>query len=467
MSLTQGCSPLLNPLQLSNTHSERIPHRNSTIAISTTSQSLEYSYQPHSLPLSAPPVNHPPASWNNATQSSHRISSRLTYISRPSSRLSERIPQPSIQEDEPSVFSHADIRTFEGGEDSPSGLHEPSTNDTVLVHSLALHTSSSPSPQLQERSPLSRPITTASPPASHAISSLSPPSEQQSILPRHQSLAAATITSALPETQIAPQAIPSPSTHPEQRISIHRNPPQSLSRPVSVVSSLPHSPVHAIATPRPTLIFAIASDDPAEVRRVLESGEASPNDDVGPQSALAFALTSGQLKHRTEIVKLLLAYGANPASVKTMGSEGGGGTQTNYPRAEDEEGYVERDFEEEVKRKSVNPLDAADPATRYYISRAEAPQTRRASALIHRSFFRPLTKVRYEMVGQDRALEQLFRVLSMPSLAPIVVLLCGMSSQLHLVVRVSLILCQCSGPSGHGKSLLARRCQWRLLSNVL
>lgn len=65
---------------------------------------------------------------------------------------------------------------------------------------------------------------------------------------------------------------------------------------------------------------------------------------------------------------------------------------------------------------------------RYYLTRASAPQTRRASSLIHRSFFRPLTQVRYDLVGQDRALEQLFRVLSMPSMAPIVVLLCGASS---------------------------------------
>ena len=62
---------------------------------------------------------------------------------------------------------------------------------------------------------------------------------------------------------------------------------------------------------------------------------------------------------------------------------------------------------------------------RYYIERADSPQTRRASALIHRSYFRPLTRVRYDLIGQDRVLEQLFRVLSMPSMAPIVVLLCG------------------------------------------
>lgn len=93
----------------------------------------------------------------------------------------------------------------------------------------------------------------------------------------------------------------------------------------------------------------------------------------------------------------------------------------------------------------------ADPAAddghtvdfRYYVERADAPHTRRTSALIHRSFFRPLARVRYELIGQDCVLEQLFRVLSMQSrglsVAPIVVLLCG--------------------PSGHGKSLLARKCE--------
>jgi len=193
-------------------------------------------------------------------------------------------------------------------------------------------------------------------------------------------------------------------------------------RPPSVL----RSPVHAIATPRPTLLFAIASDDVNEVRRVLESGESGPNDDVGPQSALAFAVTANQLKHKQEIIKLLLAHGANPSGLNDLQSSA---TSRSVSPSESQPGG----------QTPAAPalLDQLDPATRYFISRAEAPQTRRASALIHRSFFRPLTKVRYDMIGQDRALEQLFRVLSMPSAAPIVVLLCG--------------------PSGHGKSLLARR----------
>lgn len=189
-------------------------------------------------------------------------------------------------------------------------------------------------------------------------------------------------------------------------------PPATLvpSRPPSVLLS----PVHAIATPRPTLLFAIASDDVNEVKRVLESGEAGPNDDVGPQSALAFAVTANQLKHKQEIIKLLLAHGANPSVLTELPSAAS--SRAVSPTGSQHGG-------EPLAQGGI--LETLDPATRYFISRAEAPQTRRASALIHRSFFRPLTKVRYDMIGQDRALEQLFRILSMPSAAPIVVLLCG------------------------------------------
>ncbi|KAJ7029379.1 P-loop containing nucleoside triphosphate hydrolase protein [Mycena alexandri] len=160
------------------------------------------------------------------------------------------------------------------------------------------------------------------------------------------------------------------------------------------------------ATPRPTLLFAIASDDPEAVRRVLEAGEAQATDSAGPegQTALQFTLANKQLSKRLEIARVLLAFGAQ------------GGEAEEVP-------------------------GAIDPAMKYYVQRAGEEHARRSSALIHRSFFRPLTRVRYELVGQDRALEQLFRVLSIHSqrlaVQPVVVLLCG--------------------PSGHGKSLLARK----------
>ncbi|TFK88323.1 P-loop containing nucleoside triphosphate hydrolase protein [Polyporus arcularius HHB13444] len=184
--------------------------------------------------------------------------------------------------------------------------------------------------------------------------------------------------------------------------------------------SLLIEPVHAIATPRPTLLFALASDDVDEVRRVLENGDAGPNDDVGPLSALAFTLANDKLKNKMQMVKMLLAHGADTTALRD-------------PEAEERAEVSSRRGSGRLSKL----LENVDPATRYYIERADSPQTRRTSALIHRSYFRPLTRVRYDLIGQDRVLEQLFRVLSMPSMAPIVVLLCG--------------------PSGHGKSLLARK----------
>ncbi|KAH7909866.1 P-loop containing nucleoside triphosphate hydrolase protein [Hygrophoropsis aurantiaca] len=190
--------------------------------------------------------------------------------------------------------------------------------------------------------------------------------------------------------------------------------------------------MHAIATPKPTLLFAIASDDVEQVRKVLESGDAGPNDQVGPQSALAFALTNDNLTHKNEIVKALLAYGADPAALRDPNLN----PAPHTPLADESDvaSFIDHP-------PPATTLEGMDPATRYFVSRADAAHTRQTSQLIHRSFFRPLTRVRYDVVGQDRALEQLFRVLSTHSqrlsVTPIVVLLCG--------------------PSGHGKSLLARK----------
>ena len=175
-------------------------------------------------------------------------------------------------------------------------------------------------------------------------------------------------------------------------------------------------------------MFAIASDDPTAVRAVLERGDVGPNDDAGPQSALAFALTADGLSHRSEIVKILLAFGADPAVLADP--------LRNPPRRED----VDEGGFGIMSPPRATSLDGMDPATRYYISRAGAAHTRKASALIRRSFFRPITRARYDVVGQDRVFEQLFLVLNQHSraliVAPLVVILCG--------------------PSGHGKSLLAR-----------
>ncbi|KAF8912123.1 P-loop containing nucleoside triphosphate hydrolase protein [Gymnopilus junonius] len=180
-------------------------------------------------------------------------------------------------------------------------------------------------------------------------------------------------------------------------------------------------------------MFAIASDNVDEVKQALGSGDVNPNEVVGPQSALAFALTNDKLSNKLDIIKTLLAYGADPGVAKsiTMPESTHQASGQNYSEESEPEGsHLVRTL-----------MDELDPATRYYLERADAVHTRRISVLIQRSFFRPLTRVRYDLIGQDRALEQLFRVLSMHSrnlsVTPMVVLLCG--------------------PSGHGKSLLARK----------
>ncbi len=88
---------------------------------------------------------------------------------------------------------------------------------------------------------------------------------------------------------------------------------------------LPPRPLSCLATtPKPALMFAIASDDVEQVRQVLASGDAGPNDAMGPQSALAFTLTNDQLSQKLDIVKVLLEYGADITTLqKELGSPEG------------------------------------------------------------------------------------------------------------------------------------------------
>lgn len=81
-------------------------------------------------------------------------------------------------------------------------------------------------------------------------------------------------------------------------------------------SSLFNLAPSSATNPERSLIFAIASDDADSVRHVLEHSLADPNESIGPQSALAFALTNERLANKLDIVKALLAHGANPAALR-------------------------------------------------------------------------------------------------------------------------------------------------------
>lgn len=102
-------------------------------------------------------------------------------------------------------------------------------------------------------------------------------------------------------------------------------------------------------------MFAIASDDVNQVRQVLESGDAGPNDAVGPQSALAFTLTNEKLANKLEIVKTLLAYGADPKVAKTI-------QVPAQPLQDDDDS---QQLLPQEARPARTLMDIMDPATKY------------------------------------------------------------------------------------------------------
>lgn len=125
--------------------------------------------------------------------------------------------------------------------------------------------------------------------------------------------------------------------------------------PVSRAPSVLHQ--YAVDTPKPTLMFAIASDNVDEVKQALESSDINPNEAVGPQSALAFALTNDKLSNKLDIVKTLLAYGADPGVAKNI-------TMPESPHS-----ASGQDTSEESEPEGHHPtrtlMDELDPATRY------------------------------------------------------------------------------------------------------
>lgn len=84
-----------------------------------------------------------------------------------------------------------------------------------------------------------------------------------------------------------------------------------------------------IPTERPKLFFAIASTKPDEVARLLATGEASPNETVGPHDmhALTFAMENmahgdpAMLPQMEEVVTTLLSYGADPTVLEDTSSK--------------------------------------------------------------------------------------------------------------------------------------------------
>ncbi|KDQ15714.1 hypothetical protein BOTBODRAFT_108216 [Botryobasidium botryosum FD-172 SS1] len=189
-----------------------------------------------------------------------------------------------------------------------------------------------------------------------------------------------------------------------------------------------HSSFVSATTPsRPLLFFAMGSDTPAEVERLLVTGEADANERAGPQDlpALVFALTNDQLEHKTEIVKTLLAHGADPAVVEHLAS--------SSPDSADSDDESDSPLAVKVK-------EAMNPAIRYYLGR-QLPVPIRQQELLKEAGFESLLRARFCIVGQDHALNELVRAIAI-------------QCRQRKMKPLSIIF---SGPSGHGKSLLASK----------
>ncbi|KAG8927338.1 hypothetical protein FRC02_008299 [Tulasnella sp. 418] len=178
-------------------------------------------------------------------------------------------------------------------------------------------------------------------------------------------------------------------------------------------------------TDRPLLFWALASDNIEEVERLLASGEASANDKAGPLDlpALVFAMENDGLKNRTEMVKMLLEYGADPAALANVSHNNGGGTSGE--EADGEDGLKRSDSTSTVKagrrplrkRASTMRLDklrketvssvasdstvknvpvVSNPAIEYYLTRKPDIPKGQLEAL-RKAGFDPLTRMPFHM----------------------------------------------------------------------
>ncbi|KIJ44307.1 hypothetical protein M422DRAFT_168513 [Sphaerobolus stellatus SS14] len=231
-----------------------------------------------------------------------------------------------------------------------------------------------------------------------------------------------------PEQNVAHLISPLPSVAPPIATSPNIARPLSTSPTGHLLTPVAQSTPPSASSPRPQLLFAIASDEPAEVERLLSTGEASVNEPTGTgQGLLEFTVANENLKNKTEIVKTLLKYGADPDQLKRKGLQvpGSEDTTTFSP------GLAKR-------------LDEGmNPAVKYYLNRPESLDLESKATLkaLQASSFAPLAKAKFDIIGQDRVLEEFYRVL-------------GRHSQRKGWNALVILLC---GESGHGKSFLAQK----------
>ncbi|KAF9518501.1 hypothetical protein BS47DRAFT_1482562 [Hydnum rufescens UP504] len=383
-----------------------------------------------SMPIATEPIYTTPAdatpSRSHSTTESIRSTTRIP--SRSNFFLPEALPTDLDRVPSPSVaFSH-----------SPRGRPEASTSSNSIPSDIK--EPSIPSSTSRLGSPISFDMYQHSPNSSHGRRgqpSFSPPTEDMSPVdsPRNPSLHNVRSSLSRRSSASRPRAksgsevarIPSEPSIPPLPTSASTathfpRPPTAFSHSRSVASS----------SSRPHLFFALASDSPKQVSKLLNSGQADANDTAGPFDlpALIFSLSNDQLVNKTEIVKTLLGHGADPSVVEHL-----------VPSRSSADA-VDPDNEEPDESPLAEKIRSAmNPAIRYYLGRQGAPTQSQVEAL-QASRFDPLLRARFCLVGQDLALAELMRAVA------------SHSRRKNDTASLSLVL---AGPSGHGKSYLASR----------
>lgn len=179
---------------------------------------------------------------------------------------------------------------------------------------------------------------------------------------------------------------------------------------------------------RPQLLFAIASDKPEMVENLLASGQSFVNEmaDSGTD-LLSFTVSNENLKHKTEIVKTLLKYGADPAVLTRHESQVS----------------LQGPLKEEGKDSPVIMANGhMNAAMEYFLTRQSLDlDSKPTLQVLEQTSFAPLAKARFDIIGQDRVLDEFYRVI-------------GLHSQRKSRNALVILLC---GDSGHGKSYLAQK----------
>ena len=125
-----------------------------------------------------------------------------------------------------------------------------------------------------------------------------------------------------------------------------------------------------------------------------------------------FSLTNDKLKNKTEIVKTLLAHGADPSVVQHLVPSGGKDDEDEdkgRTRSVDDNSEVSDEADESplagLLRQSINP------AIRYYLGRQGATNPNQLAAL-QNGHYDPLLGARFYLVGQDLALDEMMRAVA-------------------------------------------------------